>query len=176
MLNLIRTALWALAWLFAMPATGGSLLLDFERARLFDPDYATALTEDESARLNARIASMAFFPRAQFSATQLDNESQPRQTVSVSQPILDAGRWYTRKEAEPRRRAADASLHARTNALAIDVYRAVGDYVSEREKLKLSDATIATLTDEVRAAERRFERGVGTITDVYDTRDRKSVV
>lgn len=166
----IRTALLGLVWLCVMPATGGSLLQDFERARLFDPDYATALTEDESARLNARIASMAFFPRAQFSATQLDNESEPRQTIAISQPLLDAGRWYIRQEAEPRRRAADAALHARTNALAIDVYRAVGDYVREREKLKLSDATIATLTNEVEAAEHRFERGVGTVTDVYDTR------
>lgn len=168
----LRVCGWCLfcLGLLAPPALAGSLLRDFDRARQFDPSYATALTEDESARLSARVAGMAYYPRAQFSATQLDNESAPRQTFSVSQPVIDVSRWYLRQEAEPRRRAAEATLRARTQQLAIEVYRSVGDYVGQREKLTLSRATIATLQDEVRSAEQRFERGVGTITDVYDTR------
>ena len=151
-------------------AVAQSLLLDLDRARANDPDFATALTDDDRARLDARIAGMAYYPRARFSATQLDNESAGRQTFSVTQPIIDPARWFTRQELAPRLRAADAQLSARTQQLAVDVFQIVGEFVRAREKLRLTFATIAALEDELRSAEQRFQRGVGTITDVYDAR------
>ncbi len=155
---------------FVLSAQAASLPQDYDLAYLHDPGFAAALTERQSTLLQARIASMAYYPQARLSATQLDNETETRQTMQIVQPLIDIKRWITLKEVEPRQQAAELTLQQQEHELARQLYKIVSGYVTAREDIALNAATIHALNDEVKSAEQRFERGIGTVTDLYDTR------
>jgi len=145
-----------------------ALVSDYVRALRHDPSYAAARASSESSRLQARLASMAYFPEGRISSTQLDNEKSGRFTVSVSQPLISYDRWLALKEADPRLAGAAARLEQSQYELAQRVYGAVSGLTEAREKLRLNDAATRAISAQVQSARRAFELGQGTITDVHD--------
>ena len=94
------------------PSASGAqnLLKDFEKARDFDPVFASARIENQASKLDAKVASMAYYPSARVSLSQLDNENSDRTTISISQPILSYAKWLALKEVDPKLAFASAKL------------------------------------------------------------------
>jgi outer membrane protein TolC len=150
------------------PASAGALLDDFERAQGFDPTYALALTGNQSARLQAKLAGLSYLPEGRISSTQLDNENSSRQTISITQPILSYDRWLSLQEKDPRMASAAAQLEQNQQDLALRLFRAVSTLAEAREKLVLNGASITAINNQLLSARRLLELGQGTITEVRD--------
>ena len=172
-----RALLSAFIFLF-LPALSSaqSLLRDFEKARDFDPTFAAARIDNQSGRLDAKIASMAYYPEARTRISQLDNENSDRTTVSLTQPILSYEKWLTLKEADPKLALAGAKLEQSQYDLAQRLFKAVSTLVDTQQKLVLNVSSIHALEAQATSARRAFELGMGTITDVRDTEVRLAQV
>lgn len=153
-----------------------NLLKDFEKARDFDPIFAAARIENQAGQLDAKIASMAFFPSARASLSQLDNENSDRTTISITQPILSYGKWLTLKEVDPKLALAGAKLEQSQYDLAQRLFKVVVTLVDAREKLVLNDNSLTALEAQALSARRAFDLGMGTVTDVRDTEVRLAQV
>lgn len=164
-----------LLW-FPAISSAQSLLRDFEKARDFDPTFAAARIENQSGRLDAKIASMAYYPEARTRISQLDNENSDRTTISFTQPLLSYEKWLTLKEADPKLALAGAKLEQSQYDLAQRLFKAVSALVDAKEKLTLNVNSLNALEAQATSARRAFELGMGTITDVRDTEVRLAQV
>ena len=153
-----------------------SLLMDFQKARDFDPTFTAARIENQAGKLDARIASMAFYPEARTRISQLDNENSDRTTVSLTQPILSYEKWLTLKEVDPKLALAGAKLEQSQYDLAQRLFKAVSALVDGKEKLSLNLKSLNALEAQAASARRAYELGMGTITDVRDTEVRLAQV
>ena len=153
-----------------------NLLKDFEKSRDFDPTFAAARIENQSGQLDAKITSMAFYPSARASLSQLDNENSDRTTISITQPILSYEKWLTLKEVDPKLALAGAKLEQSQYDLAQRLFKAVSTLVDAREKLALNANSMTALEAQARSARSAFELGMGTVTDVRDTEVRLAQV
>lgn len=153
-------------------ARAQNLIDDFSGAKKSDANYAAALSEYESARLQARIAGSAYYPEAKFSRTQLPGENKDRQTLSLTQPIISIDRWLSLKEEEPRTALAETGLQKSQHELAIKLYKTIAGLSDAREKQAINQASLQALTTQTQSARRAHELGQGTITDVYDVQVR----
>jgi protease secretion system outer membrane protein len=153
-----------------------NLLRDFEKARDFDSTFAAARIENEAGKLDAKIASMAYYPNARVSFAQLDNENSDRKTLSITQPIFSYEKWLTLKEADPKLALAGTKLEQSQYDLAQRLFKAVSTLVDAREKLTLNVSTLTALEAQAMSARRAYELGMGTITDLRDTEVRLSQV
>lgn len=164
----LATALAALA----SPALARNLGDDFEAALRYEPNYANAQTQTRNMRIDANIASTAYFPRAGLSLSQDAYDNSTRRTARIVQPLVSADRWLTTREAKPREAIADhLSAQARIN-LAARMFSAVRELVLSRESLTLTQSTLKALQAQSDSAQLAYKVGQGTITDVLDTQVR----
>lgn len=161
---------------FSAVANAQNLFKDFEKARDFDPVFAAARIENQAGQLDAKIASMAYYPNARASLSQLDNENKDRTTLLINQPILSYEKWLTLKEVDPKLALAGAKLEQSQYDLAQRLFKAVATLVDAREKLVLNDNSLTALEAQALSARRAFDLGMGTVTDVRDTEVRLAQV
>jgi protease secretion system outer membrane protein len=171
--SLRRTLSALLAGLFAAhSAIANNLVDDYLSARKNDATFATSFADYETGRIQARMAGNAYFPEARFSIAQLPNESSDRQTVTINQPIVNADRWFSLQEENPRNALADAGLQKNQFDLALRLFGVVSALSTSREKLLLNQTNIDALQAQTDSAQRFYQLGMGTVTDVYDARVR----
>ena len=172
-LILMRPLLVLLAtFVAAHGALASNLFDDYQSARKNDATFAASFADYETGRIQARMASAAYYPEARFSRSQLPNESGDRQTFTINQPIINADRWLSLKEAEPRNALADAGLQKNQFELARRLFGVVSALSASREKLLLNQSNIDALQAQTDSAQRAFQLGMGTVTDVYDAQVR----
>lgn len=165
-----------ISWVFPITSKAQSLLTDFQKARDYDPIFATARIENEAGKLDAKIASMAYYPNARVSLSQLDNENSDRKTLAIIQPIFSYEKWLTLKEADPRLALAGSKLELSQYDLAQRLFKTVSALVEARVKLALNINSLNALETQVLSAKRAYELGMGTITDLRDTEVRLAQV
>ena len=153
-----------------------SLVIDFQKARDFDPTFAAARIENQAGKLDAKIASMAYYPEARTRISQLDNENSDRTTISLTQPIFSYEKWLTLKEVDPKLALAGAKLEQSQYDLAQRLFKAVSALVDAKEKLSLNLKSLNALEAQAASARRSYELGMGTITDLRDTEVRLAQV
>ena len=158
---------------FAPAIVARNLVASFRTAKESDPQYRAALSEkvvNETAALSARLA---YTPTLSYTNQPIDTDSTTRRTLNITQPLLDAGRYLTTREGEPRTRLADATLIQREQDLAQRLLKSVTDIVRAREGLRTNENRISLLDEQARRAQRMFELNEGTITDQRDTAVRR---
>ncbi len=167
-----KCAIFSLSICTATVFADQGLLLDFQKAKKFDPTYAAALVDNSTGQLQAKIAGMAYFPEARLSSSQMDNENSSRLTFSLSQPLLNYDRWLLLKEADPRMALAAVKLSQSHQDLAQRLFKSVASVVDAREKLALNKSSLEAIGAQVSSASQAFKLGLGTITDVRDAQVR----
>ena len=160
------------AVLGASPLWASNLLGDYQRARQYDATFSASLAEYETQRLQAGVAAAAYYPQAKFNRSQLANENKERQTFTVTQPVVNWDRWLNLQESEPRANMAEATMERQQYDLAQRLFKVVGALSESREKRLLNEANIRALEAQTTSAQRMFELGMGTVTDVYDAKVR----
>ena len=167
-----RPAALAAALALSLASASGhtaNLVDDYLAATRVDPTYTAKQFDGQNLRIEAQIASGAYYPRAGVSFSQGDSDSGTRRTFRVTQPILDAGRWLTRQEAAPKEALAEQlDIQARLE-LAVRVFNSVRALTAAREKLALNESNLTALQAQASSARLALQVGQGTVTDVLDT-------
>lgn len=159
----------------AIPTAGkaqGALVTHFEHAKQFDPLFQAAHAERNANLVSSNLARTALLPQLQINSSRLETESSQRTTATVVQPLVDANRFATYQEGEPREIIANATFQAREQDLALRYFKAVSEVVRNRESLSLNKAQIESFDQQARSAKRAFELGTGTVTDLRDAQVR----
>ncbi len=168
-----RTVVAILLIAFGQTVQAADALSDaFEQARKFDPLFQAARSERDANVVASQVAGSAYYPQLQGSYTQLETEANTRQTYTLTQPIISADRYATLQEREPREQLASATFQLREQDLGQRLVKAVAELLRANEGLRLNKAKIDALEKQSQSAQRAFELGQGTVTDVRDARVR----
>lgn len=167
-----RPAALAAALTLSLASASGhtaNLVDDYLAATRVDPTYTAKQFDGQNLRIEAQIASGAYYPRAGVSFSQGDSDSGTRRTLRVTQPIVDANRWLNRQEAAPKEALAEQlDIQARLE-LAVRVFNSVRALAAAREKLALNESNLTALQAQASSARLALQVGQGTVTDVLDT-------
>lgn len=150
------------------PAQAIDLVESYNRARAYDPQFQGAMAERDANQSGADQAKSAFYPEGSISRSQIQTQSTPVQTITITQPLLSLDRLATFRQAEPRSNFANATYQSREQELAQRVLKSVTDIIRAKEAAVLNQAKIANLERQSARAKRLFDLGQGTITDLRD--------
>ncbi|MEO5377108.1 MAG: TolC family protein [Magnetococcus sp. DMHC-6] len=145
------------------------LLGSYQKAQIFDPLYRAALAERDASLIASKVAGMAFYPQLKLSTTQYESENgQMRWTATISQPIINAERFASWREEEPRVLITGLNLKIKQNELAKRIYKIFSELTMAREGLSQNKKRIEALEEQWQAGKRALQLGQGTITDLRD--------
>ena len=144
------------------------LVQAYEMAQHHDPQFQGALAEYESNQAIAKQAKTAYFPEASYNRTEVQTQTTPVETMSVTQPLINLSRYATVKQANPRLHFAQATLRMRQHELVTRLLFAVTNLVRAKESAVLNQAKINHLERQSARAKKLYELGHGTITDLRD--------
>ncbi len=153
-------------------AIAGPLVNALGQARQFDPAFQAAKSERDAKLIDSQVTSVAYYPQFQGSYSKLEVETSTRQTYGLTQPLIDAGRYATLKETEPRAVLASATFQFREQELGQRLLAAVVELLKQSESLRLNQSKIEALQGQATSAQKSFELGQGTITDLRDAQVR----
>jgi outer membrane protein TolC len=159
-------ALAAVAW--AGPVAAADLMADFQKAMTYDPTFQTAIAERQANQASATQARVSYFPEASLSNQRMDSDAATRQTARITMPLIDAGKFATLRQAEPRAGFAEATFLVKTQELAIRLLKAANAIILANENIALNEAKMAALDQQALAAKKKLELGQGTVTDLRD--------
>ena len=169
--NKQRALLAAMAVAFTACATSAyalDLVGDYQKALTYDPTYQTALAEFQANQASATQALVSYLPEASISNQRLDTDTTTRQTVRVTQPLVDLGRLATLRQATPRQGFAEATFLTKQQDLAMRLLKGANAIILANENIKLNAAKMAALDQQAQAAKKKLELGRGTVTDLRD--------
>ena len=156
------------AVLVAQTAWAQNLPQDFEKALTFDPTYQSAKADYEVGQRNVKQSRSVFYPEATFNTQRLATDTTSRTSVNVTQPLVDAQRWFTLGQSGPQQLLAEVNLQAKLQDLAVRLVKAANAIVVANENIKLNVAKMDALDQQALAAKRKQQLGQGTITDLRD--------
>lgn len=168
----ISAALLAALVLAAPARADGPLTQALTQARSFDALYQQARAERDVNQTSADVASTAYYPQLQASYAQAEVENSTRETYTLSQPIISADRFSTWQERKPRAELVGSTFELREQELGQRLLKAVAELLRTHESLRLNSAKIEALEKQSQSAQRSFQLGQGTVTDVRDAQVR----
>ena len=144
------------------------LVADFHKAMQFDPRYRAAVA-DKGVNLGlSEQARVAYYPEANLNTQRLQNDISGRRTMTITQPLLSAEKWASLKMQSPRADFAQATLMLQQNDLASRLFKAATGVVLAQENHRLNQAKLDALQQQAQRAQRLYQLGQGTITDLRD--------
>lgn len=144
------------------------LVADFQKAMTYDPTFQTAEAERQANLASVSQARASYLPEASYNNSRLQTDVTNRQTVTITQPIINLDRMATFRMAEPRQGFAEATYLVKQQDLASRLLKAANAIVLANENLKLNEAKIKALDQQALAAKKKLELGQGTVTDLRD--------
>jgi protease secretion system outer membrane protein len=150
----------------------GELVFHYEQARMYEAQFQAAKAEREANVASSKVAGSAMFPELRISNSRFETENSTRTTVAVIQPVVDVNRYASVRESEPRELLADATYQAREQELAQRYMKNVSELVRARESLLLNQARINAFEQQALSAQKGYELGTGTVTDLRDAQVR----
>ncbi|MFZ9425137.1 MAG: hypothetical protein EB096_12015 [Betaproteobacteria bacterium] len=144
------------------------LAADFQKAMQFDPRYRAAVADSGLNRGLSEQAGVAYYPEANLNTQRLQNDTAGRRTMTITQPLLSAEKWASLKMKSPRAEFAQANLMLQQNDLAVRLFKAATAVVLAQENHRLNQAKLDALQQQAQRAQRLYQLGQGTITDLRD--------
>jgi len=154
--------------------TGNVWALDLEgafyKAQQYDPQYQAAKAERNANKAQAGQGWSSYLPGFSYSRQQLPTLFGTNVTSSVSQPIFDAARGAAVAQGGPRSQFADSNFSSQSQDLAQRTLAAVNQIILVNEAISANQGQIDALKFQTDGAQRKFDLGQGTITDLLDVR------
>lgn len=141
----------------------------YQLALTHDVQFQSAQAEWDINQALAKQAKTAYLPEASYNRLDVPTEKTPVQTLTLTQPLFNLNRYATFKQAEPRKRLAIAAFQLRQQELSTKLLVVVNELVRTRENAVLHQAKMTELKQQYARAQRMYDLGHGTITDVRDT-------
>lgn len=92
--------------------------------------------------------------------------------VQLSLPVYDHSRWVQLSQSKDRVAAAQASLQAAQQSLALRVTQAYFNVLGANDSLRFAQAENKAISRQLDQAKKRFEVGLSAITDVHEAQAR----
>lgn len=190
----IRFALVCLAGLASSPV----LALDLQEAwnilRLQGPVYRSALHERDAGVENRALGKAGLLPQINASASKsrvdgtqeqpnafgttvendLDYDAQ-NLAVQLRQPLYNRQKFAEYRQGKQRAEYSEAVFDAKSQNAAVRLASRYFDVLLTRETIELAKAKLKAFEQQVAAAQRRFDLGDGTITDVDQSTARRDL-
>jgi outer membrane protein len=112
------------------------------------------------------------FGSTEYSGTPLIDRtfSQDQWAVQITQPVFHVDAWFAYDEARATVAQAMAQYAAAHQDLILRLSRAYFDVIIAEHRAAATRAQVQALNEQLNAASRSFQSGVGSVTDVDDTR------
>jgi outer membrane protein len=174
-----------LALMALQVARGDSLAQLYEVAESADPTFQAAKYTLEAARQKRPEAFSALLPslgasgslgrtigRTEYTGTALIDRTfnQDQWAVQLTQPVFHLDAWFAYDEARAEVAQAMAVYVLAHQDLILRLSRAYFDVLIAERRAAAARAQVVALNEQLNAASRSFQAGVGSVTDVDDTR------
>lgn len=179
--------LWvaALSLAVCMPAFGQDLLSVWSSALLRDPIYAAARAgrnADQEKIPQARARLLPYITLDSEGAVEdirRTSNFKHHETrgvglwaLTLTQPVIDVGKWGQLRQSEYMASSADLALQQAYQDLILRVSQAYFEVLANHDTLDTIQAQKQAIETQLQAAERGFELGATTVTDIYEARSR----
>jgi len=148
---------------FAIDLTGAFLM-----AKQADPKFQAAKSTKEATTAQSWSDRSAYLPSYQYSRQQLPTLNTTNFTQSLTQPIFDVSKAATFAQGGPKSTLAVANFTTSTQDLATRTLEAVNQIVLANEAITANRSQIEALEFQYKGAQRKYELGQGTVTDLLD--------
>jgi protease secretion system outer membrane protein len=181
----------ALAGAFLLQAGQASamgLIAAYEAALQNDPNYQSAVHDNEAGQENRALGRSNLLPNLSANYSSYKNRADITQPnflgqevtshpaysssargVTLRQPLLNLDGWARYKQGEAQANYSDALFSARGQDLVIRLVSAYSDAKYAEDQLALAQIQRDTFAEQRKVNERMFERGEGTKTDMLET-------
>jgi protease secretion system outer membrane protein len=157
------------ATLFApLPAYSMDLVGSFMAAKDADPGYQAAKADKNATTSQAISGRLSYLPNYMYTRQQLPTLASPNLTQTLTQPIFNASLAAQVGQGGPTMVLAGSNFQSKTNELAQKTLNAVNQIVLSIEAIKANDSQINSLESQYKGAQRKYELGQGTVTDLLD--------
>ena len=110
------------------------------------------------------------------SRTTVNDYTAKSYVLQLKQPLIRMGSWYHYEQAEMQVAAAEAGLQVERQALALRVASAYFDVLLARDRAASLATQKAAAAGQLQLAERAFQNGLGTRTDIDEARARHDLI
>lgn len=162
------------------------LLRLYQKAVQYDANYRIALANTEADREEINKAKALFYPKAQLSAsrgrgdtervtqttlgaveTDLDYRTQ-NYVLSMRQPLFNKETFATYNSAKSFVSASEEQLRQETARLMLKITSTYLEVLYAVEKVRLLEAKINAVRQQLKQAEQRYKQGEGTIVEISE--------
>ena len=156
------------AMMAPLPSYAVDLVGSFIAAQDADPTYQAAKADKKATTSQAISGRLSYLPNYLYTRQQLPTFTSPNMTQTVTQPIFNAAAAAQVGQGGPTMTLAGATFQSKTNDLATKTLNAVNQIVLATEAIKANDGQINALESQYKGAQRKYELGQGTVTDMLD--------
>ena len=187
----MRAVFFGLTMTFICPTTNAENLLDIYRlALLNDPTFEVARYSLQVEMEKYPQAFSGFLPTVSLSGTnnlsevenQFSNASNVQREVhawnwslEMTQPLIRIQNLYSFKEAKMVVEQAQAQYSLAQQDMILRIAQSYFSVMSAQEEIKVIEAELAAVEEQLTQANRGFEKGVAAITDVLEARSRANL-
>ena len=152
----------------ASTANALDLVGAFGLAKENDPKFQAAKSQQTVTTSQALSDRASYLPGYTFSRQQLPTLNATNTTQAVNQPIFNLGLAAQVMQGGPRSTLAKSTFDTQAQDLATRTVNAVNQIVLANETIKANQGQIAALESQYKGANRKYELGQGTVTDMLD--------
>lgn len=176
--------------LMSTSASALDLLHAYEAALSNDPEFRSAVKDNEAGQANRIIGRSALMPRVVGTYNQYANDSTvsgpivtngPSQTVNKSypsdllqfqltQPLFNLAALAQMRQANAQADLSDAKFLYNSQDLLVRVLQAYTDVLYAQDNLKFLESQRDAYREQLKVNQRMFDKGEGTLTDALETR------
>ena len=151
-----------------MPTYALDLIGAFGLAQNADPKYQGAKSAKEATTAQSLSDRASYLPGYMYTRQQLPTLNATNFTQSITQPIFDASKAASVAQGGPRSTLATATFSTSTQDLAQRTLESVNQIVLANEAITANRSQIEALEFQYKGAQRKYELGQGTVTDMLD--------
>lgn len=187
---------WLLgALLGALPCQAQTLMDVYQKARINDAQYAAARKSYDAAleklpqsiagllpsvsvvaNRNHQIGEGVFSGDAYSGVPSVSRDIRVwNWTTQLTQPLIRWGNWANVAQANAQVEQAREQLALAEQELIVRVAQAYFDVQVAMQNVQVADAQLAAVNEQLILAERTFEVGMGTITDVHEAKAKQAL-
>lgn len=157
----------------------------WQAAQAHDPGYAAAQAQFRASQQKVPQARARLLPRLDAAGgvehrqdrsthnfERAGNRQQADWALRLTQPVYDRAAWKQMAQSRLVQAEAELALEQARQDLMLRVAQAYFDILSAQDTLTALQAEQRATTDQLHSAQRRFELGAATVTDIHEARAR----
>jgi len=146
--------------------------VDLENAYLLalqnDPQFQASKSERQATKAQAYQNWSAYIPTANISQQQYATDVTSRRVATFNVPLFDAEKAAQVAQGNSRNQYAEQNFRVKMQDLAQRLLKAVNQLILTGEALRANRGRVVALEGQFKAAQRKYEGGLGTVTDLRD--------